>query len=255
MGMFSHLLLCLATAAFLLPLEALAQEIDLQNHPGKAIYQKQCVECHAENGKGVEDKADDPLEGSRSLESLAGRIERTMPEDEEDLCVGEDAHAVAEYIYHAFYSAEARARNTPARIDLTRLTVPQYRNSIADLIVDFHGTISPSPEKGLKAWYYGGRGFNDRKEYREQKKKDRFERIDPRIKFDFAEGVPPQEEAKEFTPEEFSVRWEGRKQESISINWTITLRLAISPRGGMSWIASATRAALLYMRPGRERNR
>ena len=86
------------------------------DHAGKAIYQKLCVECHAENGEGVADKADDPLQGNRDIASLAGRIERTMPEDEEDLCVAEDAKAVAEYVYHAFYSLEARARNTPARI-------------------------------------------------------------------------------------------------------------------------------------------
>lgn len=58
---------------------------DLENHPGKAIYQKLCLDCHGPDGKGVKDKADDPLEGSRTLESLADRIDRTMPEDEAHL--------------------------------------------------------------------------------------------------------------------------------------------------------------------------
>ena len=48
---------------------------DLEHHPGKAIYQKLCLDCHGPDGKGVKDKADDPLEGSRTLESLADRID------------------------------------------------------------------------------------------------------------------------------------------------------------------------------------
>ena len=86
------------------------------DHPGAEIYRKLCVECHGKNGEGVKGKADDPLYGNRDVASLARRIDRTMPEDEEELCVAEDAKAVAEYIYDAFYSVEARARNTPARI-------------------------------------------------------------------------------------------------------------------------------------------
>ena len=131
-----------------------AHAIDLEDHPGRAIYQRLCAECHADDGQGVEALAEDPLVGSRSLESLAGRIERTMPEDEEDLCVGEDAKIVAEYVYHAFYSEEARARNTPARIDLTRLTAPQYRNSVADLVQSFRGTLQHPETGGLDATYF-----------------------------------------------------------------------------------------------------
>lgn len=179
------------------------------DHPGAKIYQKLCLECHGEAGEGVEGYADDPLYGNRDIESLTGRIERTMPEDEEDLCVGEDAKAVAEYIYHAFYSEEARARDTPARIDLTRLTEPQFRNSVADLILGFRGNIGFPEEHGFRANYYGGFKFNDREEYRKEKKKDRFETTDALIRFDFGEGIPKKEEAKEFDAEGFSIRWEG----------------------------------------------
>ena len=182
---------------------------ELKHHPGMVIYKNLCIDCHGENGEGVRDKADEPLVGSRTLESLAQRIERTMPEDEEHLCVGEDAKTVAAYIYDAFYSAEARARNTPARLDLSRLTVPQYRNSIADLVLNFRGDAWISEKRGLKAWYFGSEGFSERKEFREEKKPDKFERIDATVKFDFGEGIPKHEAAKEFTPEEFSIRWEG----------------------------------------------
>lgn len=186
-----------------------AVALDLEHHPGKAIYEKMCVDCHARDGAGVEGKADDPLVGSRTLESLAERIDRTMPEDKPELLDAEQSKVVAAYIYDAFYSAEARARNTPARIDLSRLTVPQYRNSVADLVLSFRSDTWIPETRGLKARYYGDRGHNERKEFRDQKKSDKYERIDPAVKFDFGEGVPKHGEAKEFSPEQFSIRWEG----------------------------------------------
>lgn len=186
-----------------------AGALDLDHHPGKVIYEKLCIDCHGAKGEGVKDKADDPLVGSRDLKSLADRIDRTMPEDEEHLCVGEDAKQVAAYVYDAFYSAEARARNTPARIDLSRLTVPQYRNSIADLVMSFRGDLWIGEKRGLKARYYGSEKFNERKEFADQKKPDKFERIDASVKFDYGEGVPIFDESKEFSPESFSIRWEG----------------------------------------------
>ncbi len=186
-----------------------AAVLDLEHHPGKAIYEKLCLDCHGPKGEGVKGKADDPLVGGRTLESLAGRIDRTMPEDDPELCVGEEAEAVAAYIYDAFYSEAARARNTPARIELSRLTVPQYRNSVADLILSFRGDVWIGEKRGLKARYFGDRGFNERKEFREQEKPDKYERVDAVVRIDFGEGVPKHEEAKEFSPEQFSIRWEG----------------------------------------------
>ncbi|MCB1062218.1 MAG: DUF1592 domain-containing protein [Verrucomicrobiae bacterium] len=203
------------------------------DHPGAKIYQKLCVECHAENGEGVKDKADDPLRGNRDIAELSRRIEKTMPEDEEDKCVGPDAKAVAEYIYHAFYSVEARARNTPARIDLTRLTVPQYQQSVADLVLSFRGNIGFANERGLKANYFGDRNFNERKEFKDQKKPDRFERIDPNIRFDYGEGVPSFEESKEFSKEGFSIRWEG----TLLAEETGTYEFVIRTRNGATlWV-------------------
>lgn len=186
-----------------------AEGAELDKHPGKAVYQKLCIECHGRGGEAVEGKTDNPLQGNRDIASLAQRIEKTMPEGTEDECVGKDAKAVAEYIYHAFYSVEARARNTPARVEVTRLTVPQYRNSVADLVLGFRGDLWIGEERGLKANYYGGYKFNEREEFRNQKKKDRFETRDSQIRFDFGERVPQQEEAKEFAADGFSIRWDG----------------------------------------------
>ena len=187
----------------------LSLALDLEHHPGKAIYEKMCLDCHGAKGEGVKDKADDPLIGARTLDSLAQRIDRTMPEDKPELLNAEESKIVASYIYDAFYSAEARARNTPARIDLSRLTVPQYQNSVADLILSFRGDNWIPETRGLKARYFGDRGHNERKEFRDQKKPDKFERVDARVKADFGEGIPTHEEAKEFSPEQFSIRWDG----------------------------------------------
>ena len=51
-------------------------------HPGKALYQNLCAECHGSKGQGVEDEYDEPLTGERSIEALARQIDRTMPEDD-----------------------------------------------------------------------------------------------------------------------------------------------------------------------------
>lgn len=128
-------------------------------HPGAAIYDAMCVECHGKDGQGVDGKYDEPLTGERTLEALTRKIEKTMPEDKEGTCVGEDAKAVASYIYDAFYSAAAQAKLQPPVKDLTRLTIAQYRNSIMDLVGRFRngpGYDRPiTQEKGLKGFYRG----------------------------------------------------------------------------------------------------
>lgn len=188
-------------------------------HPGKVIYDKQCLECHGDRGQGVEGKYDEPLIGESSLASLTRRIERTMPEDNEDACVGDDARAVAEYIYDAFYSVEAQARLNPPAKDLARLTVPQFRNSVADLIGRFRmgpGFDRPlGGEPGLKAIYRGvelpkpGEVAVDTTPKDGIKKKrpnKTIERVEPVISFHWGEGstVPETLEA-----EQFENRFEG----------------------------------------------
>lgn len=128
-------------------------------HPGEVIYQKLCVECHGKNGQGVDGKYDEPLIGERTLDALARKIEKTMPEDNEGACVGEDAKQVAAYMYEAFYSPAAQARNSPPVKDLTRLTIDQYRTSVIDLIGQFR--MGPGFDRhvaedfGLKGFYRG----------------------------------------------------------------------------------------------------
>lgn len=188
-------------------------------HPGSIIFKKQCADCHGSDGQGVKDKYEDPLEGELSVEALARKIDRTMPEDHEDQCVGEDAKQVAAFIYDAFYSSAARARNHPPEKDLSRLTIAQYRNSVMDLIGRFRmgpGFDRPiSPELGLKAVYSGvalpkpGEKAVDTTAKKGIKKKPtnyKLERVDHQIAFHFGAGSP---EPDKMEAEQFQSRWEG----------------------------------------------
>ena len=69
--------------------------------------------------------------------------------------MGEDADRVAAYIYDSFYSKAAQARNPyrPARIELSRMTVRQYRNAVADLIGGFRNPGRWDQARGLKGEY------------------------------------------------------------------------------------------------------
>ena len=106
--------------------------------PGLAVYREHCLRCHGENGAGTPE-VPEPLVGDRSINQLAAYVDRTMPEDDPTLVTGDAARQVSEYIHGAFYSAVARDRNRPARIDLARLTVRQYRHTAADLVASFRG--------------------------------------------------------------------------------------------------------------------
>src|SRR5438477_2464532 len=110
-----------------------------QDNRGREIFRQLCVKCHGRNGEGVKGKYDDALRGDWAIEKLTRYIDKNMPDDAPEKCVGPDAEAVARYIYDAFYSREARARNHPARVELVRLTNRQYGNTVADLIRHFTG--------------------------------------------------------------------------------------------------------------------
>ncbi|MGB6221456.1 DUF1592 domain-containing protein [Haloferula sp.] len=119
---------------------------------GQQIFEQLCIDCHGARGQGNEEEFVDPLYGDKSVAALARRIHRTMPEDAEELCVDEDAAAVAAYIHQAFYSPEARAKLDPPKRDLMRLTAPQFKNSVADVVGRFmHGHFNrPPQEHGLR---------------------------------------------------------------------------------------------------------
>lgn len=165
---------------------------------GAVVYQKLCVSCHGPKGEGVADGYGKPLEGDRALSELADLIARTMPEGEPEKCVGDDARNVAAYIYDAFYSPIAQARNRPARIELSRLTVRQHRNTIADLVRGLRWTAAWDDRRGLQGEYFPSRRFNQRER--------KLDRLDASVNFDFGEGSPDKDKLE---AKEFAVRWSG----------------------------------------------
>ena len=173
-----------------------AQADDAPN--GETIFRDLCASCHGGKGEGVAGKHNDALYGERSLAALAKYIDKSMPEDEEEKLDAAGSAKVAEYIYHAFYSPAARARNHPARVELARLTNRQYRESVADLIGSFVEQPEAGPATGLKAAYFESEGMN-------KKSKPKLEREDAAVDFDFGEGPP----VEGCSAEQFSIAWQG----------------------------------------------
>ena len=77
---------------------------------GAQIFQQICINCHGSDGQGTDEGYEEPIFGDETIPNLALLIERTMPEDDPESCVGDEAKLVAEYIYHEFYSLAARQR-------------------------------------------------------------------------------------------------------------------------------------------------
>lgn len=183
---------------------------------GAEIYRNQCAECHGDDGEGTELDYPYPLEGDKTVEGLAGYVDEEMPPGFAEECVGEDAEAVARYVYDAFYSEIARARNAPARIELARLTVPQYQNAVSDLIGSFRPRAGWGDGRGLEAEYYDNR---------RPRRDDRvIERVDPTIDFDFGIETPDPDNEGFEDRNEFSIRWEGSLLPPESGSYDIIVR-------------------------------
>lgn len=201
---------------------------------GASLYKAQCARCHGGKGEGAK-KFGRPLQGDLSLLQLSKLVRETMPEDSPNSLSEAEALAISKHMYDGFYSITARERVKPARIDLTRLTVRQYRNNVADLIGAFRGPISWTQEvpvneaekkeadkkeadkkeadkskkkaktqnavqfnPGLKATYHASRSFKEDKKV--------LERIDATVNFDF--GVKSPLDGK-LEDDNFSIRWQG----------------------------------------------
>lgn len=164
---------------------------------GRKVYEAKCLSCHGLNGIGTPD-VPSPIFGDRANADLTDLISRTMPEGAPEDCVGEEAEAVALWMQQTFYSPEAQARLNPPRVELSRLTVSQYRNAVADLATSFRWFNPPKQDRGLKAEYYASRNF----------RRDRqiVERHDARVDFNFGSSSPDWEK---MTEDEFSIQWNG----------------------------------------------
>ncbi len=194
---------------------------------GAGIYKNLCAECHGKNGGGVPDEHEEPLVGDKSVESLAEIIHRSMPEDASEKCEGQDAKDVARYVYDSFYSKKARARNNPAEIELSRLTVRQYRNAVADLVGSFVDGSKKrlGSKRGLKGSYHSTRRLS--------KKSFSFERVDPNIRFEFGQETPDPEDKK---AEDFAIRWRG----SVMVEETGKYEFIVKSENGFKlWVNSS----------------
>jgi cytochrome c553 len=183
--------LALAYGAFL-PAMSGAAELS-----GEAIFRAKCAACHGAHGEGTR-KHKAPLAGSRSAAQILDLIAKTMPEDDPGTLSTDEAKQVAAYVYDSMYSAAAQARNRPARIELARLTVRQYRQTVADLVGSFREPIQWGDKRGLKADYFRGRNFDSNAHV--------LDRVDPQVKFDFGTDAPVQ---GKIDPREFSIQWNG----------------------------------------------
>ncbi|HUG89959.1 MAG TPA: c-type cytochrome, partial [Planctomycetaceae bacterium] len=169
---------------------------------GERIYRQHCAACHGASGQGTADNHPEPLLGDRSVAELADLIARTMPDGAPEECAGEDAAQVAAYIHEAFYSPMAQARHRPPRVELARLTVREYKNTVADLVASFASAApaagSGDAEQGLKGEYYKSRRFRGDNRV--------LERVDAAIQFDFGQSSP---DPDKIDPKEYAIRWEG----------------------------------------------
>ena len=122
------------------------------------------------------------------MASLARLIAKTMPEDEPGTCVGPDAEKVSAYIYDAFYSKAAQARNPmrPARIELSRLTVRQYQERRGRPGRQLPRAGELGRPRGLKGDYARG----GRRRRNAAPSNDGFSRVDPEVRFHFGIGQP-----------------------------------------------------------------
>ena len=165
---------------------------------GEAIYQARCQSCHGPAGEGS-DEYGKPLIGEKSIGQLTRLIDLTMPEDDPESCAGAEARSVAAYIHESFYSRTAQERNRPARIELSRLTVRQFRNSLADLVGSFRSRVVWTEGSGLRGQYYKSRRIG-------QDKNLVITHVDPKVEFDFGVEAPRPEG---FDRAQFSIVWKG----------------------------------------------
>lgn len=169
---------------------------------GEQIYQKKCIVCHGVHGEGTRDQHPQPLVGELAPDPLAALIAQTMPADNPGTCIGEDSKKVAAYIFEAFYSPAAQARNQPVRRMLSHLTVRQYRHAVADLIASFRKS-----DQWRDQWR-GQRGLAGRYMTIGPDREGRlaFDRLDPQVRFDFGKSSP---DPDKIAPADFSIYWEG----------------------------------------------
>lgn len=155
---------------------------------GEAIYRRQCASCHGKQGEGVDGVYDEALTGDQSVSVLSKYIDGTMPEENPDACMGEDAANVAAWLHQAFYSREAQLRLHPPEKNFSRRTVAQTQNAIYDILDQLYPSGTVNEKRGLVGKY-----FHSKKSF---SGKPHFVRTDALIRFDFGSTKPEKNEAQ-----------------------------------------------------------
>ena len=214
---------CLLISLLLLPVMANAQSAPAAQI--KDLYQQKCAQCHGWDGQGVVGGDVPPIEIHQSVKDLSMYIADTMPEGNPEHCVGEEATALAKYLHQ-----QLKGKNLAEVPTLSRLTVEQYRNAVADVVGRFpirtplddshtapigsdprsdlrlesrlRGYL-PAPPTGLQSPGLGGMYYQSRG----SSKADRlaFFRSDTRMKFDFGSASP----AETISDDQFAITWTG----------------------------------------------
>lgn len=192
-SLWRHFLRAVSLAAAIGGTAVLAAE-----RTGQQLYVEHCAKCHGKAGEGSEEDYPERLVGELSVGELAGLIDKTMPYQHPEKIGPEESLLVSAYIHDAFYSPLAQERNRPARVELSRLTVRQFQNSVSDLVASFRKPATVDRRRGLAAEYYKGRRIrpDDKVE----------ERIDGQVNFDFGTASPLPGKTEDY---EFSIHWEG----------------------------------------------
>ena len=195
----------------------MAGDVELRQK-GERIYRETCQNCHGKAGQGVPEFYPDPLVGDATIGELTDLISDTMPEEDPDQCIGEDARAVSAYIHHSFYSEAAQVRNRPPRIRLARLTGEQLRQSISGLYGSFNEMAWQEEPSGILAYYFQGDRW--------KKEKLKIERTDPVLDFNFGHDGPGKD--KGIDPEEFYINWSGSLRVDETGRYDIVVRSSCS---------------------------
>ena len=193
---------------------------DAKTVTGEQVYQRQCASCHGKKGAGAAGYPS-PLTGKKSVGELGRFISQQMPPGKKH-CPAPDAQRVAAYIFDAFYSPLAQARNKPARVALSRLTVRQFRNAVADLVGDFHPVVPAGAKRGLHGEYFKGRDFDTKERV--------IDRVDSQVRFDFGTDGPT---PSQFDPHHFSASWEGSVLAPDTGEYEFIVR---TEHGGRLWV-------------------
>ena len=129
---------------------------------GLRTYKDQCARCHGKAGEGSEDYPRS-LAGDRSVNQLAKLIAKTMPEDDPGLRHQATTPRPSPRISMTpSVPKTARERNRAKRVELTRPTVRQYRNVVADLIGSFQENGNWGDVRGLDGEYFKTRRMERR---------------------------------------------------------------------------------------------